>query len=858
VAAVNDGSGAGRLTADWALLGKHPGQLMGYEVLDGSLPPERAETYLWGAATGTPDSRDPASTLPWRVFLGNVSTDSTPVCATVETTWDGGRDGTGAPSYSWRLFLLDWPQAAAARLTWSALDEALPRDDRTLPSAAVPFTVRGTPAGQLAAQIDELGFEWTASVAALLLDNQRVAIVPPRGVALPNVTDRVRILDAVCALLPYGSRSWLSAATWTGQADHDMRLVFAAASTTGQVEVWLGTGSPPPPQGGTARSYLNELLRLRAKPRPTEALVEHLLGCTDIASEREPAAALAALRRADLLDSVIEAIRQGRGDLNDVQELLTTYDVDSLGEHRLAVLVPFLARCAEQGSATGHATELLRRHWSRFTPQLLAEHVLVGGSTPQSIDRAEDHLQLMRTLAPERPGAFDALLTALVNAPSQSAGWTGTLVYMVERTMGRTSESADTFVIRSREAGLAWLGTWLADRGRNPASLVRLVTAADRGLAGWLRFAAAINGRAGGERATEQDAKEFVTAHEEGWEVALDRALTERRPEILALLWPSLREVTRGREGVSTRMLSTLDRLVPHENVALAPEIAATADLLGALCAHAADRAGVGMPRSRLLADTRAAEAYVSALSGHLSGDEQAKAVAAEGLLGDEPDANSWAVLTLLMGQRPTMESFVCDSLDPRISRDHALWLQLDLRQRLVTSLSRRPHLLWLRPVCEFHAAIRDERPAEHLAGVIAASADEGTLGPQLLATIADFIRENGAWAGYQLAAALHFGAPQLDVSLYAALSRDESTRGIVPVLREFHESEVRLHNRLLAALQGRSYTERPHHTPDPTLAAASPMSAPMMPSAAPARHAQRRWPWRWRIRRPVWFQGMR
>ncbi|MEU9166301.1 hypothetical protein AB0D34_00555 [Streptomyces sp. NPDC048420] len=866
---VNGSPGTG-LTADWAVLGKRPGQVMGYQVLDGSLPRDRAESYLWGASTGTPESRDPAAALPWRVFFGSTSTDATPVCATVETTWDGSRDGTGAPSYAWRLFLLDWPQAGAARLTWSALDEAVPRDEGPLPARAVPLPPSRPPGEQLAVRIDELGFAWAAGVAALLLDDRRVALVPQPGAALPDVTERVRALDAVCALLPYGCRAWLSAATWTGRAEHDLRLVFTAAARSGQTEVRLGAGLPPEPRGEVARAYLTELLRLHAKQHTTADLVQHLLASTDVLPRQNSAEALRVLREADLLDSVVEAVRQGRGNLNDVQRVLEQYAVDSLGAHRLAALVPYLARCATHSGATpdGLALTLLRRHWSRATPTLLAEDVLARGSTSDSIALARGHLQVMHAVETERPDAFDALLAALATAPHQSPEWTGTLVYMAERTTGRSLDSADAAVIASRQAGLSWLGTWLADRNRkrDPAPLVRLVTRSTTlptgDLTGWLRFAAFVTGQAGVEPPSARDAAEFAGAHEDAWEVALGVAETTRRPEAVGLLFPRLLDVARSRGEAPARLLSALDRLAPCEDAGLAPDVAADVDLLRVLHAHALDGEGssAGLPRARYLPDERSREAYASILGARLRGNPEARQPVVEALLGNEPDRGGWRLLDPLLRQVPSMVPHVCDGLERRLADDHARWLELGLPENLLARLCTRERLGWLRPVAEFRAAVSAEESTARLAQVIAAGAPNGVFAPRLLSTVADFIAAHRGWAAYELARELRALRQDLDLALYAALRGSEETLAVAQMVDQFHQTEVYQHHRLLGTPPpGAPSSAQGQQTP--TVEAW--MYAPMMPTGAGmGRHAQRtrlrsrlsRWP----FHRPEWFRGLR
>ncbi|KUJ67403.1 hypothetical protein ACZ90_28395 [Streptomyces albus subsp. albus] len=851
------------MTADWAVLGKHPGQSMGYDVLDGSLPADRAKRFLWGATTGVPDSRDPAEGLPWRVFLGSVSTDPTPVCAAVETTWDGSADGTGAPSYTWRLLLLEWPQASNAGLTWSAIDRVLPRDGLPASGTGVSLAVPRTPAAELAATVDRLTFEWAARVAALLLDNRQVAIVAPPGTALPDVAERVRVLDAVCSLLPYGCRSWLSAATWTGHSEHGLRLVFAATARTGQLEVRLGAGSPPEPQGATARTYLNELLRLRAKRRSTADLVEHLLGAVAVIPAHNAAEAVRVLREADLLDSVISEIGRGRGELHDVQRVLELYPVPTLGESRLRVLVPFLAQRANRGSTLAQA--VLQQHWSPLTPRLLARDVVQSGSTQDSFARARGYLSLMNAMDGERPGAFEELLTDLVDDPNQDPGWTGNLIYMVENEFGCRSEAADGFLLRSRAAGLAWLRTLAKNETRDLAPLRRL---AERGLsgvaggtAGWPRFAAALVGISPLEQATVEDAAAFTAAMDDGWRFALDIAATEGRPEVLGLLWPRLREVAPGRDG-RPHLLPALDRLASPEAAGAAPDVAADADLLRALTAAAPGEARMpsAMPRLRQITDPRARDAYASALIGRLGSDDQLLRLAVEALLGEVPDANSWQVLSRLMEQRPTTEALVCDGLERRFTHNHRVWLDLEFPDDLMAALERRHHLEWLRPLRDFRNATRAREPIEDLARIIARAARGASRGfsPQLLAEISIWLSAYGPSSGYALKTALDAMAPGLGLDLYAALSQGERGRVLRDQLIRFSHLEMARHQQILAALGAvpQAAAQAPP-APLPPPAPAPPQAA-ALPPIAPLQQPEKK---RGRLRRhlpdrPEWFRG--
>jgi hypothetical protein len=858
---VSDALGAVRLQAHWSVLGKHAGRHMGYQVLDGSLPEHRAGQYLWtAAATGVPDKRNPDDGLPWRVFLGGTRNDETPVCASVLTTWDGSTDGTGAPSYSWRLLLLEWAQAADAGLTWSALDLAEP-GEQSSDGTGVSLLVRPTSADELAATVDRLGFEWAARVAALLLDRQRVAITAPAGAALPDGGERVRILDAVCSLLPYGCRSWLSVATWSGDGEHDMALVFAPAVRTGQIEVRLGAGGPPEPRGDTARTYLHELLRLRAKRQSTTELVEHLLRVAPALPAHDAPTALRGLREIDLLDSVVADLRQGRGELADVQRVLELYAVQSLKEEHLRLIMSFLARHAS-GKPGGTAETLLHRYWSPLTPRLLAETVLLNGATQDSFRRAQDLLGLMTAAEERHPGAFESLFTALVEGQTQDPGWTGNLVYMAEQRFGHRTDEADALVIGNRQAGRAWLRLLLRDSARDLTPLHRIVTRVLRqgvaGVSGWLRFSAVLVGGSPAGQATADDAAEFLEVSEDAWWIALEVATAERRPEVIVPMWQSLRQMARSREGRS-QLLPRLDRLAPPRDIGLAPDIAADVDLLRAVIAEAADgsRAPLSLPGLRRIADPAARDAYAAALIRRVELDDRLVHIAIEALLGEEPDQGSWQVLGLLRAQRASSTLTVCNALDRRLTDDYRRWLQLDLPMDLVTELSHRLHLGWLRPVCDFRSATQARVPVcEHLARAIVGGSTGGGFSPQLLSEITDYMTASAPVEAYNLMRAVRGAQIGPHHDLYTAIAQVEGNADLCARLAHFSRDEIIGHQQAISAL-GYSYPTTSAPTSPPTRTP-QPPSVPIPPRPmGPPQHRHRRHFWRWfRLRRPIWWNG--
>ncbi|MFE3760757.1 hypothetical protein ACFXPI_03185 [Streptomyces sp. NPDC059104] len=829
---MNEGSDTHPLSADWSVVGKYPGRTMGYEVLRGSLPSDRAERYYWGAATGTPDDRETAGGLPWRVFLSGVPGEERPTCARVETTWDGSVDGTGAPSYTWRLLVVDWMPASTVRLTWTALDRAAPHTRPEPAEAAVSIEAGRTTADELARTVDRLGFDWAARIAALLLEGRQVAIVPAPGAGLPDTDDRVVVLDAVCSLLPYGCRAWLSAATWTGQSEHRLMLVFAAAARTGQAEARLDAGSrPPEPQTAVGREYLNELLRLRARRESTAELVAHLLGAGDAISSQDPKAALRALREADLLDSVLTEIGQGGGELADVTRVLDTYAPNGLTERQLGLLLPFLARRAP--------AEVLLRYWSPLTPRLLAEDVLAARASQATFTRATDYLRVLRGLEAYQPGAFDELFTAMATAPGQEPGWVAALIYRTEHELGHTSEAADRVLTGSREVRDAWLRTLLKDRTHDLSPLRRIVRAAladgGNGPAGWLRFAAVLTGDVRAGQVLASDVTEFTDAGEDAWLIALDAAARSGTPDVVGLMWPRLREVAL--RTAPQQLITELDRVAAPGGPGLDPQVAADADLLCAIAGaivHDGRRPVPTMPRLRGLTAPGAARPYASAVIQRIDADPDLKRLAVEALLGDTPDPASWTVLTQLMKQRPSTEEVVCDSLERRLAEDPGLWIDV-LPEDLVTAFGRRQRLGWLRPVWKLRKAVLAGEDLGELARVIVEACPDRNFSPPLVVELVPLLYSRGPRAVYELGCELDRRAPGLGLALYRELGRNEWARDLCGQLRQFSYAETERHHQILTRLGGprRGAPQSPPPSSPPP---------PAQPQAPPAYHDPDPW----------------
>lgn len=294
----------------WALRSKHPDRLEDYSILAESTrgrDVKELALLIRHSLPGTPkNTQSHHDGLPWVTFVGSGSVTNVPVgdgsaggSAVVSggpvaggerlgvsvTEWkpkagrarvahekDIAQDRTGQPITATRYFdvafdSLGGLQPGYREIYAAVKDIELPlTKDIALPLAAANLD-------HLADDIEQLGFDWVATLAALLLERPVMII----GGSLPPIGERVRCLDAVAALLPYGFRADLVVGTWTpNSAAHDIRLAFADWAHDRQYQVaWLTT---PDPTGFTETTvrYLENVRRLRHQHGGIAALVQRL------------------------------------------------------------------------------------------------------------------------------------------------------------------------------------------------------------------------------------------------------------------------------------------------------------------------------------------------------------------------------------------------------------------------------------------------------------------------------------------------------------------------------------------------------------------------------------------------------
>nr|WP_062337280.1 hypothetical protein [Herbidospora sakaeratensis] len=251
---------------EWALEGKPPGSYNDYEVLGHSdglslgIFDEIRSRYATGA-TGD----QPQVTI---AFAGTRQQDegiSYYVVLALQNEWSGHRDGTNRKIYRTRWYYIPYDQLAGQRVSYEALYDAFKDLADTRPPTIAVRALSRLP------EDDEL-YGDAASAAALLMTGKHVCVLGADGVSM---IERLRFVDEVASLLPYGMRTRMTAATWvSATAGHKIRLSFAKHAAEGTHVVTWRQGAPMPVAEPLAREYAALLSSGRRVP-PRE-LVERL------------------------------------------------------------------------------------------------------------------------------------------------------------------------------------------------------------------------------------------------------------------------------------------------------------------------------------------------------------------------------------------------------------------------------------------------------------------------------------------------------------------------------------------------------------------------------------------------------
>jgi len=224
------------IAAQWALHGKQSSDA-GYRLLSSSksvLSPDNFSYILERYSPGTIE-RLPQLTVNWfedkNPRHGHHAKYEQPAnyvgIAIHDRPAAGIVDAGGREIVETRYFCADYDTLAGSTISYSSMYEGfrtikLPMHDADCVKAALSIRPPSVPARSLA-----------TVAAALLLTDRPVCVL---GAGLVDVGERLRFIDDVASLLPYGMRSHLSAATWTDSThrSHNFRLFFSSASRSAE------------------------------------------------------------------------------------------------------------------------------------------------------------------------------------------------------------------------------------------------------------------------------------------------------------------------------------------------------------------------------------------------------------------------------------------------------------------------------------------------------------------------------------------------------------------------------------------------------------------------------------------------
>jgi hypothetical protein len=217
------------VTVDWALWGKAKGDSE-YHVLrssDGIFSKDHFEKSFDRYAPGTLD-KVPQVTMSW--FYDDNQQQFFTVIAIYEQSQKNAHDSRGRDFVLSRCYCAPYDQLAKGRVSyWNMYAEftKIPIPDNRHDVFTPPLPGPGT---------DGTSSPLARLTAAMLLTGRPVCILDADDV---DYLERLRFLDSVTSLLPYGLRTRLSATTWVNSLfnEHKFRLFFSSASRDGDEKV---------------------------------------------------------------------------------------------------------------------------------------------------------------------------------------------------------------------------------------------------------------------------------------------------------------------------------------------------------------------------------------------------------------------------------------------------------------------------------------------------------------------------------------------------------------------------------------------------------------------------------------------
>jgi hypothetical protein len=280
-----DGMHAQLLQAEWAWISKEPGSGDDYRVMAASPGPIGVRNLVWTNVVGVPSgalSPDAPGAPPWWTFGAHSAGEDPVVSVSLQYPAEADNlDGAGRETWPRFFCACRFGEMASCAASYQTLSAAIVRStenfaelDSEYPQP-IPLEVRPQRLDGkdgLVAAVHEFGVTRLAVIAAALVDSQRVAVTGAAELTWPA---RVRLLDAIMALLPYGCRAAVTASTSVDRKiTHEIPLVITDFPDESQVVVGLRSRPPALPRG-TGLEYLQKLLD-RGKDSGWDEVLRHL------------------------------------------------------------------------------------------------------------------------------------------------------------------------------------------------------------------------------------------------------------------------------------------------------------------------------------------------------------------------------------------------------------------------------------------------------------------------------------------------------------------------------------------------------------------------------------------------------
>ena len=285
-----------RVAADWAWISKDAQAGIGSSVLATSRGEVDFRPFIGRFVPGSPSSSTPPEAPeapPW-VTVGPVVMQSGEILMTVSVREPSAeRDHAGRAVWPHKLFVVGFDELARANASFQTISETALGTELPVPEhGMMPLGIAGQSPDELIRTIEAYGFEQFAALATAVLEGP-VVLAETRHL---DRRQRLAILDAVAALLPYGFRAGLSVSSVVDNTSkHEIRLAFAEFAGKGQRLLPL-PGPAAEPRTEVATRYLKLLKEKECAPGLGLApLVEYLWSLKEPHSFDNPETAITAL-----------------------------------------------------------------------------------------------------------------------------------------------------------------------------------------------------------------------------------------------------------------------------------------------------------------------------------------------------------------------------------------------------------------------------------------------------------------------------------------------------------------------------------------------------------------------------------